>query len=140
MNPDERTSAVYVPDRYRALDDTGRVELIEADTELFPGVKATFTGGHTEGHFALEMESGGQKVFYYADVFCTSNHMPVAYVPAVDLFPGQTMAIKRKKLPEIVGDNVIMAYDHDINVPFGRVRQDGRRMVVDKVEGDAEVS
>ena len=137
MNPDERTSAVYVPDRYRALEDAGRVELIEADTELFPGVKAVFTGGHTEGHFALEMESGGQKVFYYADVFCTSNHMPVAYVPAVDLYPGQTMAIKRKKLPEIVGDGVIMAYDHDINVPFGRVRQDGRRMVVDKVEGDA---
>ncbi len=140
MNPNERTSAVYVPERYRALEDSGRVELIDTDTELFPGIKAVFTGGHTEGHFALEMESGGQKVFYYADIFCTSNHMPVPYVPAVDLFPDQTMAIKRKKLPEIISDGVIMAFDHDINIPFGRARQDGRRIVVDKIESDAPAS
>ena len=140
MNPDERTSAVYVSERYRALEDSGRVELIDTDTELFPGIKAVFTGGHTEGHFALEMESGGQKVFYYADVFCTSNHMPVPYVPAVDLFPNQTMAIKRKKLPEIISDGVIMAFDHDINIPFGRARQDGRRIVVEKIESEAPAS
>lgn len=133
LNPDERTSAVYLPDRYLALEKAGQVDLIGADTELFPGVRAVFTGGHTEGHFGLEMESGDRKVFYYADIFCTSNHMPVAYVPAVDLFPGQTMAIKRKKLPEIVGDSVVMAFDHDINTPLGVVRQDGRRLVVDKI-------
>lgn len=136
MNPNERTSAVYVPDRYRALEDSGRLELIDGNTELMPGVRAVFTGGHTKGHFALEMESGGKKVYYYADIFCTSHHMPVAYVPAVDLYPDETMAIKRDKLPEIIGDGVVMAFDHDINMPFGRVRQDGRRLVVDKVEGE----
>lgn len=134
INPNERTSAVYVPERYRALEESGRVELIETDTEILAGVKAVFTGGHTKGHFALEMESGGQKVFYYADLFCTSHHMPVAYVPAVDLFPDESMEVKRRKLPEIIDDGVVMAFDHDINMPFGRVRQDGRRLVVDRVE------
>ncbi len=134
LNPNERTSAVYVPDRYRALEDSGRVDLIDADTEILPGVKAVFTGGHTEGHFALEMESGGQKVFYYADLFCTSHHMPVAYIPAVDLYPDQSMAVKRRKLPEIISDGVVMAFDHDIDIPLGRVRQDGKRIVVDKVQ------
>ncbi len=124
LNPDERTSAVYVPDRYLALEDAGQVELIDVDTELFPGIRAVFTGGHTEGHFALEMVSGDRKVFYYADIFCTSHHMPVPFVPAVDLFPGQTMEIKRTKLPEIIGDGVIMAFDHDIHIPFGVVSQD----------------
>jgi glyoxylase-like metal-dependent hydrolase (beta-lactamase superfamily II) len=139
LDPDERTSAVYVPDRYRELEGSGRMQLIDADTELLPGVRAVFTGGHTEGHFVLEMESGGQKVFYYADIFCTSNHMPVAYIPAVDLYPGQSMDVKRKKLPEIVGDDVIMAFDHDIHIPLGRVRQEGRRFVVDRVEGEDAV-
>lgn len=134
LNPNERTSAVYVPERYRALEASGYVELIDSDTELVGGVKAVFTGGHTKGHFALEMESGGTKLFYYADIFCTSHHMPVAYVPAVDLYPEESMTVKREKLPEIIGDNVIMAFDHDIHIPFGRVRQDGRRLVVDKVE------
>ncbi len=136
LSPDERTQAVYVPERYRALQESGRMELIDADTELVGGVRAVFTGGHTEGHFALEIESGGQKVFYYADIFGTSYHMPVAYVPAVDLYPNQTMDVKRRKLPEIVNDGVIMAFDHDVNIPLGRVRQDGRKYIVEKVESE----
>ncbi len=132
-NPNERTGAVYLPERYLALKDAGQLELIDANTELFPGVKTVHTGGHTEGHFALEMESDGEKVYYYADVFCTSNHMAVPFVPATDLYPLQTMEIKRAKLPEIIGDNVIMAFDHDINMPFGRVRQEGKRLIVEPV-------
>jgi hypothetical protein len=44
------------------------------------------------------------------------------------------MEIKRKKLPEIIGDGVIMAYDHDIKMPFGTVREDGRRLKVERVQ------
>ncbi|MFQ5453470.1 MAG: MBL fold metallo-hydrolase [Candidatus Zixiibacteriota bacterium] len=134
INPNERTMAVYVPQRYFPLKESGQLELIDADTELFPGIKAAFTGGHTEGHFALEMESGGQKVYYYADIFCTSHHMGVPYVPATDLDPVQSMIIKRKKLPEIISDNIIMAFDHDINIPLGKVKQDGKKLIVEKAE------
>jgi len=136
VKPNERTAAVYIPERYYALKDANRLELIDANTELFPGVRAVFTGGHTEGHFALEMESGGQKVFYYADIFCTSHHVNVAYIPATDLFPLQSMDVKRQKLPEIINNNVIIAFDHDVNIPLGKVRQEGRKLIVDKVEGN----
>ncbi len=133
-NPNERTGAVYLPERYVALKEAGQLELIDASTELFPGIRAVFTGGHTGGHFALEMESEGEKVYYYADIFCSSSHMGVPYVPATDLYPLQSMEIKRAKLPEIIGDNVIMAFDHDIDMPFGRVRQEGKRLKVEPVE------
>ncbi len=133
-HPNERTSAVYIPERYYALKDAGQVELIDANTELFPGIKAVYTGGHTEGHFGIQMESGGQKVWYYADIFCTSAHMRVPFVPATDLFPLQTMEVKRNALPEIVGDKVIMAYDHDTKIPFGQVIQEGKKLTVTPVE------
>jgi glyoxylase-like metal-dependent hydrolase (beta-lactamase superfamily II) len=131
--PDERTAAVYVPERYFALKDAGQVEFIDADTELFPGIKAVYTGGHTPGHFGLQMESGGVKVWYYADIYCTSHHMKVPYIPATDLFPLQSMEVKRKTLPEIIGDKVIMAYDHDMNIPLGRVHQEDKKIVVENV-------
>jgi len=133
-HPNERTSAVYIPERYYALKEAGQVELIDANTELFPGIKAVYTGGHTEGHFCLQMESGGQKVWYYADIFCTSAHMRVPFVPATDLFPLQTMEVKRSVLPEIIGDGVIMAYDHDTTMPFGRVIQEGKKLTVTPAE------
>ena len=132
-HPDERTSAVYLPERYFALKEAGQVELIDANAELFPGIMAVHTGGHTEGHYALRMESGGQKVWYYADIYCTSHHVRVPYVPATDLFPLQTMEVKRKTLPEIIGDNVIMAFDHDVDLSFGRVEQEGKKIKVGRV-------
>ncbi len=131
--PDERTAAVYLPQRYYALKDSGLVEFIDANTELFPGIKAVYTGGHTKGHYGLQIESGDKRVWYYADIYCTSHHMKVPYIPATDLFPLQSMEVKRKTLPEIIGDKVIMAYDHDIEIPFGIVKEDAKKIVVSKV-------
>ena len=132
VNPNERTSAVYIPQRYHALKESGQVEFIDGNTELFPGITAVHTGGHTEGHFALEMESEGERVFYYADIFPTSHHMRVPFVPATDLFPLDTMKIKRAKLPQIL-DGVVMAFDHDINLPLARIKTEGKRIVAESV-------
>ena len=56
--------------------------------------------------------------------------MRVPYIPATDLFPLQSMGVKRKTLPEIIGDKVVMAFDHDINIPFGKVQQEEKRITV----------
>ncbi len=127
VNPDERTAAVYVPDRLKALEEAGQVEFIDGPTELLAGVKTEPTGGHTGGHFGLEIESEGEKLFYYADIFPMSTHMAVAYVPATDVLPLETMEIKRCLLPRIVDQNVIMAFDHDTVTPLARIVSDGKR-------------
>jgi glyoxylase-like metal-dependent hydrolase (beta-lactamase superfamily II) len=134
MHPDERTSAVYVPDRLEALKQSGQVDTIEIGRELLPGIKTVFTGGHTQGHYALEISSGSTQVFYYADIFCTSAHMKVPFVPATDLFPLDTMAIKRKVLPRIIDQDVVMAFDHDIHTPLARIKQVDRKFVVEPVQ------
>ena len=123
LHPDERTAAVYVPERLTALERAGRIDFIEGDTELFPGIKTVATGGHTEGHFALEMASGGTSVFYYADIYCTSHHIKTAYVPATDLYPLDTMDIKRRTLARIVNRDVVMAFDHDVKTPLALIRE-----------------
>lgn len=134
MHPDERTSAVYIPDRLSALKESGQVDTIEIGSELFPGIRTVFTGGHTQGHFALEISSGSTQVFYYADIFCTSAHMRVPFVPATDLFPLDTMAIKRKVLPRIVNQDVVMAFDHDIHTPLARIKQVEKKYVAEPVQ------
>jgi glyoxylase-like metal-dependent hydrolase (beta-lactamase superfamily II) len=134
VNPNERTSAVYVPERYCALRESGQLKLIDPDCELRPGIRAVHTGGHTEGHFALEIESKGEKLFYYADILPSIHHLPIAYVPATDIDPLQSMDVKRDLLDRIVGDNVVVAFDHDVSIPLGQVYRDGRRYVVKPVD------
>ena len=132
-NPNERTSAVYVPERYDAIEQSGRLRLIDHDTELFPGIRAVHTGGHTEGHFGLEIESGGRKVWYYADTYPTAAHLKTAFVPATDLYPLDTMEIKRKLLPQIIEQQVVLAFDHDTKTPLATVTQDGKKLVITSV-------
>ena len=122
-SPDERTGAVYVPERLYPLVEAGQVDFIEGDTELLPGVKAIHTGGHTAAHFALEIESEGKGLFYYADIFCTALHLPVAYVPAVDLYPVDSMKAKRTALEKLVDRDVILALDHDTTTPLVKVKE-----------------
>ena len=133
MKPNERTAAAYKPERFQALRDSGQLKLIDGDVELFQGINLIHTGGHTPGHYAIEMESQGEKVFYYADIFMAATHLPVTFVSSSDLFPLDTMAVKRKKLPEIIENNVTMAFDHDTKTPFAKVKADGKRFAVEKV-------
>jgi glyoxylase-like metal-dependent hydrolase (beta-lactamase superfamily II) len=127
INPNERTGAVYVPERLLPLKEAGQVEYFEGETELFPGLRAVPTGGHTGGHYGLEIESEGEKLFYYADIFPMSTHMAVPYVPATDVYPLETMEIKRRLLPRIVDQDVVLAFDHDTRTPLARIVSDGKR-------------
>ena len=134
MHPNERTAAVYSPERLQALADAGQVQFIEGDTVLSEGLRAVPTGGHTEGHFGLEIEGGGRKVWYYADLFPTAAHLKPAYVPAADLYPLETMAVKLRLLPRIVAEGVILAVDHDTAMPLATLAMEGTRTVARSVE------
>ncbi|MBD3403006.1 MBL fold metallo-hydrolase [candidate division GN15 bacterium] len=126
-DPNERTAAVYAPERYYALKNSGKLRIIEPDLDLFPGIRAVHTGGHTEGHFALEIESAGQKLVYYADLFPSSAHLPVAYIPATDVYPLESMEVKRRVLPRLVDEEIIVAFDHDTTMPLARIVRDGKK-------------
>jgi glyoxylase-like metal-dependent hydrolase (beta-lactamase superfamily II) len=128
MNPDERTSAVYIPERLRALESAGVVEFLEADrVQLCPGITAMHTGGHSEGHYGIEMESGGVQVWYYADIFPSSHHLRVPFIPATDVYPLDSMAAKRKLAPRLATEEVVLAYDHDTQFTLARVKEiDGK--------------
>ena len=128
-NPNERTAAVYAPERLHPLKEAGQLELIDGTTELLPGIRAVHTGGHTEGHLALEIESEGEKLFYYADIFPMTYHLRVPFVSATDIRPLESMNVKRGVLKSLVGKDVIMAFDHDIEVPFARVVEEGNRLI-----------
>lgn len=134
MNPDERTAAVYIPKRLRVLEEHGLVEWVTENGYLFDGIRAVFTGGHTPGHYGLEITSNTTSVFYYADIFCTTAHLKVPYVPGTDLYPVETMEIKRRTLQRVVDHDVVMAFDHDVEVPMGRVRKQDGKMVVEPVQ------
>lgn len=54
-----------------------RVELVEGDSEILPGITVTDAAGHTPGQMAVLVQSGDQKLLYLADV--AHNPVQMAY-------------------------------------------------------------
>lgn len=134
MNPNERTKPVYAVERLRALEEAGQLDIIDGNTQITPGVTLRHTGGHSEGHWALEMESEGERVFFYGDIYPTRHHMKGAYVLAYDVYPLTSLEVKNVTLPKIIDEKIVMAYDHDPDFPFARIRQEGRRIIAEPVD------
>lgn len=130
MHPDERTSAVYIAERLKVIEAAGRLRLVDGTVELLPGVKLVRTGGHTPGHQGMEFSSGGKTVVYYADIIPSSHHFKVPYVASVDLYPLDTMKVKRSLVKRALAGEIIVAFDHDIDIPIGTAVEDGVRTII----------
>jgi glyoxylase-like metal-dependent hydrolase (beta-lactamase superfamily II) len=133
LYPNERSAAAYTAARCLALASADQVEYVEGETELLPGVTLVPTGGHTEGHLAVEMESEGRRVVHYADILPMRSLLRVAYIAPSDVFPLQTMDIKRRLLDSVVDTETVVALGHDPEMPLVRIRRDGGRLTANPV-------
>ena len=64
----------YYPDDYEPLVQAGRLQMVDGDVELLPGLKLCLTGGHTPGHQVAVMKSEAWTLFYPGDLFATRRH------------------------------------------------------------------
>lgn len=133
MAPDERTSAVYITDRLKPLEESGQLFLIDGDFDVALGVRLIKTGGHTAGHQGVEFSSGGETIVYYADIIPSSHHFKIPYVASVDLYPRETMKIKRSLTKRALEGEIAIAFDHDVKIPIGRVRTEGLKTIITPV-------
>ncbi len=133
MNPDDRSKVVYPTERLRCLDESNLVDIIDADTEVLPGIWAVKSGGHTRGHQIVTVSSGSGTVVYTGDMFPLTSHLRPTYIAASDLYPLETLEHKKKLLTGIVENGWIIAFDHDLEYKFATLKRHGRAFVPEKV-------
>jgi len=134
MHPNERTAAVYIPDRLETLEKSGQLDLIDGDMEIMPGINAIVTGGHTPGHQAIEAVSDGVTVVYYADILPSSYFLKVPYVSGLDLDPTRTMDVKRQLYERLVNQENAIVFDHDIDIKIGKLVKEDGNLAIEKIE------
>ncbi|MCP4583268.1 MAG: MBL fold metallo-hydrolase, partial [candidate division Zixibacteria bacterium] len=120
INPNERTSATYHVDKLRLFEDSGKLELLDGDTDLFPNIRIKLLGGHTPGAQGVIVDAGGQRVIYPGDIMPLQYNIKVPYVPAVDLDPTTTMIQKRWLHEKMLKEDWVLAFDHDLQYKFAK--------------------
>jgi glyoxylase-like metal-dependent hydrolase (beta-lactamase superfamily II) len=131
--PDERTIATYFPDNFLVLENLQLVELVDGEKEIEPGIKVIPTGGHTRGHQAVLIETESGKLLCPGDIIPTQNHVKIPYVASVDLYPLETMRIKKDFLKKCLNNGWSVAFDHDTELKLAKIKKKDEKIEAIKV-------
>ena len=85
--PCRRAQSTYWPENFNLLKKEGKLEIIEGDVEIIPGITLRHTGGHTRGHQLIEISSKGKTAVHLGDLFPTHAHSNPLWIMAYDNFP-----------------------------------------------------
>lgn len=105
--------ASYRLENLEPLQDTGRLQLLDGDVEVAPGISVQVTGGHTPGHQCVFIRSQGETAFYPADICPTVAHLRPPYNMAYDLDPYATMLVKAELLGRAADEGWLVVFDHE---------------------------
>ena len=120
----------YPQDNLLPLKESGRLRLIEGDVEIVDGIRALVTGGHTEGHAALVIESEQETAVYLGDLCPTTRHFHSLWGMSYDVDPLQMRRVKPRLLGEIADNGWLALFDHDPDYVAATLARDQRREFV----------
>ena len=82
-----------------------------------------------EGVQCVWIESEGKRACFISDLVPTQAHLPFPWIMAFDLYPMDTLASKKRLLPQLAEDRVLVVFPHDAEVPWGTlVESEGKLM------------
>ncbi|MGI8498999.1 MAG: MBL fold metallo-hydrolase [Gemmatimonadaceae bacterium] len=122
----ERTAASYFPPNFVPLHEQGVLDLVDGEREIATGVRLIPTPGHVPFHQGILLESAGELAFFLADLVPTHAHLPLPWIMGYDVEPLITLETKRAILARAVAEHWLVIFEHDAEVPWGRVRFDGK--------------
>lgn len=135
LAPNERTRATYLPDNYLPLQASGQLGLIDGYTHVTGEVRTAITRGHTRAHQVVILESKGETALFMADLASLHYHLErLAWVPAYDLEPMESIETKRYWQQWLIAREALIIFQHNVQIPVGRLRRDGKNFRVEPVE------
>jgi glyoxylase-like metal-dependent hydrolase (beta-lactamase superfamily II) len=99
-----------------------QVRTVADGEEIFPGVRASLVPGHTPGHAAYVLSSGGRRLIAFGDAL----HSPVQVAhpelsAAPDHDPAESAVFRRRLVVELAAPGTLGFGIHFADVQFGRV-------------------
>ena len=122
----ERTQASYLPDNFEPVMAAGRLELVEGDVEIVPGISVYRTPGHCPHHQSVLVRSGGETACFLADVLPTFAHLPLPWIMGYDVEPLVTLESKRELLRRATEERWLLVSNHDPATAWGYAVAEGK--------------
>jgi glyoxylase-like metal-dependent hydrolase (beta-lactamase superfamily II) len=125
-HPNERTAASYFPHNYVPIHECGQFEFVSGEREIVSGISVLPTPGHVPYHQGIKLESDGEIAFYLADLAPTAAHLPLPWIMGYDVEPLVSLETKRRIFARALAEEWLMVFEHDAQVPWGKLKHDGK--------------
>jgi glyoxylase-like metal-dependent hydrolase (beta-lactamase superfamily II) len=112
-HPNEIQRGTYLAENIAPIDADKGWEAFDERCEVIPGVTMFRTGGHTAGHCAIGIESGGKRALFIGEMMPTTAHRHLPWIMAYDLFPLETLEQKRTLFKECMERDTLVLMNHD---------------------------
>jgi glyoxylase-like metal-dependent hydrolase (beta-lactamase superfamily II) len=122
----ERTAASYFDRNYLPLERAGKLQLLQGEAEVMPGVRVILTPGHTPFHQSVLVTSGADRACFLGDIAPTAAHMPLPWIMGYDVEPLVTLETKRRLFAQALAEKWLLIFEHDAVKSWGRIAHDGK--------------
>ena len=119
-NPSARSMYAYRADNFHPMEEKGQLELLDGDTEIFPGLSVIVSDGPAKGHQMVMFNHGGERIVFLGDLVPTPHHLNLSVISAFDYSPQDTLEQKRELLhdAERQGWLLVFAHGHDTRAGY----------------------
>jgi N-acyl homoserine lactone hydrolase len=122
--PDERTRATYLAENLSAIEDAGRLRLVDGETRVTDEVTIVPAPGHSAGHAAIVLASGGETAIYIGDLVQAAVQLErTAWVSSFDIMPLVSMRTKKALVERAIRENSLIIAVHAPFPGLGRMTQ-----------------
>lgn len=124
--PNEKDRASFFPENFLPIEEAGRLNLLDGESEIVPGVRVVPTEGHTPGHQVVLFGEGEGTVMYCGDLIPLASHINLPWIMAYDHLPLSTLEEKKKLLGEAADGDWVLFFEHDPAIAACRISRNDR--------------
>jgi len=111
-----READAFPEENILPIEQSGHLNLVDEEGELFPGFFVRMCFGHTPGLMIPEIKYKDKTLVYTGDLIPTVAHIPVIWNMSYDIESLKTIEEKERLLKEAFEHGYILVFQHDENV------------------------
>ncbi|HTA41817.1 MAG TPA: MBL fold metallo-hydrolase [Bryobacteraceae bacterium] len=116
-----RDASSYRAVNYEPLIESGRMQLLDGDLEVAPGVEVRVAPGHNRDMMIVLVRSGGETWCHLADLAPYAAQVTPTWVSGFDLFPLETITTRTDLLTRAANEGWWCSFGHDPKIAFAKI-------------------
>jgi glyoxylase-like metal-dependent hydrolase (beta-lactamase superfamily II) len=111
-----REEDAFLEENIFPISDSGHLNLVDEEGELFPGFSVMICYGHTPGLMVPIIKYKDKTLVYTGDLIPTVAHIPLIWNMSYDIESLKTIEEKERLLKRALTENYIFVFQHDKDV------------------------